>query len=263
MKVFLGPCMLESWDLCEVVATELVRLQKIFPDLDIHFKGSFDKANRSSIDSKRGPGIELGLDYLKRVKKDFGLKTITDFHSGDQADRVAEVVDVLQVPAFLCRQTDVIIAGSEACKKYDRILKVKKGQFLSPEEAKNIVDKASSILPKDKILLTERGTSFGYNCLVVDMGSFSIMNQLGVETIHDATHCVQRPGGRGTSTGGRRELIIPLARAAMAAGAKGLFLEAHPNPEKALSDSATQMPLEKLEGILKELTQIKRLVDGF
>jgi 2-dehydro-3-deoxyphosphooctonate aldolase (KDO 8-P synthase) len=185
---------------------------------------------------------------------------LTDFHTPDQAEMVAKHVSVLQVPAFLCRQTDMIFAGAEACQKFNRELKVKKGQFLSPEETKNIVDKASHFLPKEKILLTERGSSFGYNNLVVDMASFQIMKSFGVRAIHDATHCVQRPGGLGTATGGKREQILVLAQAAVAAGADGIFMECHPNPDKALSDAATALPLAQVKSIVERLLKIRKAV---
>lgn len=260
---FIGPCMLESLDLAKTVADTLSKdLEKFSGEIDLYFKGSFDKANRSSMETKRGPGIDEGLKILETIKKEYGFKTLTDFHSPDQAEIVGKVVDVLQVPAFLCRQTDMILAGAEVCKATNGILKIKKGQFLSPNETENIVEKAKTILDPSQILLTERGTSFGYNTLIVDMSGFQIMKSFGVQVIHDATHCVQRPGGLGTSSGGMREAIIPLARAAIAAGADGVFLEAHPNPEKALSDAATQMPLKNVGKIVKELILIKRCIEG-
>lgn len=260
MDFFMGPCVLESETLAMDIAGKLVEDLAEFKDkITFHFKGSFDKANRSSIDSYRGPGIEKGLMILEKVSKTYGLTTITDFHSPAQAEEVASIVKTLQVPAFLCRQTDMILAGAEACKKYDGQLKVKKGQFLSPEETKNIVDKAINFLPKDRILLTERGTSFGYNNLVVDMASFQIMKSFGVRTIHDATHCVQRPGGLGTQTGGKREQILTLAKAAVAAGADGIFMECHPDPSKALSDSATCLPLDSVKEIVRKLIAIKEV----
>lgn len=263
MELFIGPCMLETHELVLEVAAEVNRLNEILGDkVDIYFKGSFDKANRSSINSKRGPGLEKGISWLKEVKQKYGLKTITDYHLPEQAEQIAKEVDVLQVPAFLCRQTDVIVAGALACKKYGRILKVKKGQFLSPEETKNIVDKAGSIIPLDQIRLTERGTSFGYNNLVVDMASFSIMKSFGVKAIHDATHCLQRPGGLGTQTGGKREQLQVLAKAAIAAGADGIFMEVHPNPKLAYSDSATALPLDQAEVIIKELLKIYEVING-
>jgi len=262
MDFFIGPCVLESRDLAMRIAERLVKdLEPFRHKINLHFKGSFDKANRSSFTSYRGPGLEEGMKILQDVNRTFHIPTITDFHLPEQAEPVAEVVDVLQVPAFLCRQTDMIHAGASACVKHNRTLKVKKGQFLSPEETKNIVDKAVAAgLAKDKILLTERGSSFGYNNLVVDMASFQIMKSFGVRTVHDATHCVQRPGGLGTATGGKREQILTLARAAVAAGADGVFMETHPDPAKALSDSATALPLDQVKGIVEKLLAIKEVV---
>jgi 2-dehydro-3-deoxyphosphooctonate aldolase (KDO 8-P synthase) len=263
MDLFIGPCVLESEKLAMTIAENVLnQLNRHEAKLKITFKGSFDKANRSSFDSYRGPGIDEGLRILSKVKESFKIPVITDFHTPDQADKVASVVDTLQVPAFLCRQTDMIFAGAEACKKYGRELKVKKGQFLSPEETKNIVDKASHFLSKDKILLTERGSSFGYNNLIVDMASFSIMKSFGVRTIHDATHCVQRPGGLGKATGGKREQIFVLAKAAIAAGADGIFMEVHPEPEKALSDATTCMPLGDVEKMISKLLEIKEVINA-
>lgn len=257
--IFSGPCVLESEELAMEVAGSLKEQFAGFGDeIELTFKGSFDKANRTSIDSYRGPGIEKGLKILEAVKAKTGLPVITDFHLPEQADEVASVCDTLQIPAFLCRQTDMIIAGAKACEKYGSRLKVKKGQFLSPEETKNIVDKAVNFIVKDKILLTERGTSFGYNNLVVDMASFSIMKSFGVRTIHDATHCVQRPGGLGNATGGKREQILVLAKAAVAAGADGVFMECHPNPSQAKSDASTSLELTKVGGIVESLLKIKR-----
>lgn len=263
MDLFIGPCVLESEQLAMTVAeTVLKELEEFSDKLDISFKGSFDKANRSSIDSYRGPGIDEGLRILEKISKEFNVKTITDFHYPEQADLVASVVDTLQVPAFLCRQTDMIVAGAEACKRYGTQLKVKKGQFLAPEDTKNIVDKAEKFISKDKILLTERGTSFGYNNLIVDMASFQIMKSFGVRTIHDATHSVQRPGGLGKTTGGKREQIAVLAKAALAAGADGIFMEAHPNPEKALSDASSQLPLTEIKRLVGQLLEIREVVCG-
>jgi 2-dehydro-3-deoxyphosphooctonate aldolase (KDO 8-P synthase) len=262
MDFFIGPCVLEGRDFALSLAERLVRDLAPFKDrINLHFKGSFDKANRSSFTSYRGPGLQEGLKILQEVSKTFSIPTITDFHLPDQAEAVAQAVNVLQVPAFLCRQTDMIHAGALSCVKHKRDLKVKKGQFLSPEETKNIVDKAVSAgLSKTQIILTERGTSFGYNNLVVDMASFQIMKSFGVRTVHDATHCVQRPGGLGTITGGKREQIVTLARAAVAAGADGIFMECHPEPEKALSDSATALPIEQVKDIVAKLLAIKEVV---
>ncbi len=258
---FIGPCVLESEELAFTVAEKLMKDLEPFNDkIQLTFKGSFDKANRSAIDSYRGPGIDAGLKILEKVKEQFGLPTITDFHEPSQAELVASVVDVLQVPAFLCRQTDMIIEGARACKKYGARLKVKKGQFLAPQDTKNIVDKAANFLDPSEVLLTERGTSFGYNNLIVDMASFQIMKSFGAKAIHDATHCVQMPGGLGKSTGGKREQIFTLAKAAAAAGADGFFMEAHPNPEKALSDATSQLPIEKIKDLVEIILAIKEVV---
>jgi len=259
---FIGPCVIESKELCFEIADFLVS-EVSSEEFNITFKASFDKANRSNINSFRGPGLEKGLEILSEVKEAFGLPLLTDIHLPSQAEQVAQVVDVIQIPAFLCRQTDLILAASKACKQYGCILKIKKGQFLSPAETKNIIGKASEHLTLDEILLTERGTSFGYNQLVVDMSSFAVMKSFGVRTIHDATHCVQRPGGMGTFTGGNRDAITPIARAAVAAGADGVFMEAHPNPDKALSDKTTILDLKKIPALTKELYAIHDLVRNF
>jgi len=254
MELFSGPCVLESESLALEVSSYLKENLSSFEDrLKLTFKGSFDKANRTSFDSYRGPGIEQGLKILEAVTTKTGLPTITDFHLPEQADDVASVVSTLQVPAFLCRQTDLIVAGAKACQKYGKQLKIKKGQFLSPQETENIVKKASQFMDKDSILLTERGSSFGYNNLIVDMSSFMIMKSFGVRTIHDATHCVQRPGGLGTATGGKREQIEVLACAAAAAGADGFFMECHPDPARALSDSATCLDMTKVPALIDKL----------
>jgi len=259
---FIGPCVIESEELCMEVADYLVN-NVASPDFNLTFKASFDKANRTNISSFRGPGINRGLEILAKIKSKYNLSTLTDIHLPSQADQVAEVVDVVQIPAFLCRQTDLILAASEACNKYGRILKIKKGQFISPSETKNIIGKALEHLSIDKVMMTERGTTFGYNQLVVDMSSFAIMKSFGVRAIHDATHCVQKPGGLGNATGGKREAIIPIARAAVAAGADGVFIEAHPNPGKALSDKTTMLDLKTLPGLTKELISIYNLVNKF
>ena len=262
MDLFIGPCVLESEALAiEIAESVLKDLHPYLGKINLHFKGSFDKANRSSYQSYRGPGLEEGLKILEKINKQFKIPTITDFHLPDQAMAVASVVNVLQIPAFLCRQTDMIHAGALACQKFNRDLKIKKGQFLSPEETKNIVDKAAVALPLSNILLTERGSSFGYNNLVVDMASFQIMKSFGVRAIHDATHCVQRPGGLGTATGGKREQIFVLAKAAIAAGADGIFIETHPNPTVAKSDAATALPLKDVAMIIKKLLDIYEVVN--
>lgn len=258
MDLFAGLCVIESEAHTLELAEILVRELDEFKDkINFSFKASFDKANRTSIDSYRGPGMEEGLKILQKVKDTFSIPVVTDFHIPEQADAVASVVDTLQIPAFLCRQTDLIVAGAKACKKYGHQLNIKKGQFLSPEETKNIVEKAASELPKSQILLTERGTSFGYNNLVVDMASFSIMKSFGVRTIHDATHCVQRPGGLGNATAGKREQVEILARAAIAAGADGIFLETHTDPSCALSDATTCLPVSQVKELIRTLLRIK------
>jgi 2-dehydro-3-deoxyphosphooctonate aldolase (KDO 8-P synthase) len=263
VDIFTGPCMLESRDLAFQVAEYLKKeLEPLESKINFYFKGSFDKANRSSIDSERGPGLEEGLRILEDIKQEFALNTITDFHTVEQAVPVAEVVDVLQIPAFLCRQTDLIVAGAKAAAGHNAALKVKKGQFLAPEDTKNIVEKAANFLSHDRIFLTERGTSFGYNNLIVDMASFQIMKSFGVKTVHDCTHCVQRPGGLGKTTGGKREQIVVLAKAAAAAGADGFFIEAHPNPEKALSDATSQLPMTEVPALVEKLLKIKEVADA-
>lgn len=261
LELFIGPCVLESDALATEIASRVKEDLSCFSDrVNLHFKGSFDKANRSSIDSYRGPGMEKGLAILERIKKEYSLPVITDFHLPEQANSVASVVDVLQVPAFLCRQTDMIVAGAQACKEYEAILKIKKGQFLSPSDTQNLVEKAATILPKNQIYLTERGTSFGYNTLIVDMASFQIMKSFGVKAIHDATHCVQQPGGLGKITGGKREQILVLAKAAIAAGADGIFMECHPDPDKALSDSTTSLPLDQVKPMIDKLLSLYEVV---
>lgn len=263
MDLFCGPCVLESEALADEVCGFLTENLKQFDSqVELHFKGSFDKANRSAIDSYRGPGLEAGLKILENISKKYKIKTITDFHLPDQAMEVASVVHTLQVPAFLCRQTDMILAGAQAAQKHGGQLKIKKGQFLAPWDTENIVEKARNYLPNDKILLTERGTSFGYNNMVVDMASFQIMKSFGVRTIHDATHSVQKPGGLGKSTGGKREQITTLALAAAAAGADGFFMEAHPNPEKALSDATSQLQMEEIPKLVGKILKIKEILNA-
>ncbi len=254
LECFIGPCVLESRDLAFEIAEHLK--EQLDDRISPIFKGSYDKANRSSVKSYRGPGIDEGLRILEDVKREFSLPVVTDFHIPSDAQKVAQVVDVLQVPAFLCRQTDMICEGAKACKKFQARFKIKKGQFLSPEEMGNVVEKAQTFLPKNNILVTERGTSFGYNNLVVDMAAFQIMKAFGVKTVHDATHCVQRPGGLGTISGGKREQVAVLAKAALAAGADAVFIETHPRVDKAKSDGATAIPLSEINLLLDELLKI-------
>lgn len=260
IKFFIGPCVLESWELSSEVASRLKQDLAPFSDkIELIFKGSFDKANRTSVQSYRGPGVEEGLKILERVKKEFQLPTVTDFHVPEQAMEVATVVDYLQIPAFLCRQTDMIVAGAEACQKHHRTLKVKKGQFIAPHNTKTIVEKATHFLPKDRILLTERGVCFGYNNLVVDMAGFQTMKSYGVDTVYDVTHSVQLPGGEGTITGAKRDQIEVLARAAVAAGADHIFMEAHPRPSQSKSDSTSIYDLAKVKNFVANLLTLFEL----
>jgi 2-dehydro-3-deoxyphosphooctonate aldolase (KDO 8-P synthase) len=221
------------------------------------FKASFDKANRTSIDTARGSGIDAGLEILASVSTTHHLPVTTDIHLPEQAACVAEVVDLLQIPAFLCRQTDIL----EAAARTGRPVNVKKGQFLAPWDAKNIVDKLRTF-DAAGIMLTERGTTFGYNTLIVDMPGLETMRSFGVPVCFDATHSAQRPGGAGTSTGGARETIPALVRAAVAVGIDALFLEVHPDPANALSDAATQWPLDQVEKLLDQVAALRAAVKG-
>jgi len=241
-----GPCVIESEEHVLHMAEELKTITDRH-DVNLVFKSSFDKANRSSIDSYRGPGIERGLEILQRVKDEHDLPVLTDFHTPDQAERVAEVVDALQIPAFLSRQTDMLTAAGETGLP----INVKKGQFLSAEGMTNVVDKIGST-GNDQILLCERGSMFGYNNLVVDMRNIEIMKEIGQPVVFDTTHSVQRPGARGDSTGGDRRFAPTLARSALAAGVSGIFAEVHDDPENALCDSATQLPLAEFESHLEQ-----------
>ncbi|MDH5648235.1 MAG: 3-deoxy-8-phosphooctulonate synthase [Gammaproteobacteria bacterium] len=250
-----GPCVIES----EKLALEsAAQLKSITDKLGIPFiyKSSFDKANRSSGKSFRGPGMDEGLAILAKVKQEIGVPVLTDIHEVEQIEKVARVVDVLQTPAFLCRQTDFI----DAVVKGGKPVNIKKGQFLAPGDMKNVVDKAIAAGGKDRIMVCERGASFGYNNLVSDMRSLAIMRETGCPVVFDATHSVQLPGGQGTRSGGQREHVPVLARAAIAAGVSGLFMETHPNPEKALSDGPNAWPLGKMEALLETLKEIDRIV---
>lgn len=249
-----GPCVIET----EQGTLKLAgKIAKIARELKVPyvFKASFDKANRSSIASFRGPGLEKGLEILARVKKEFKLPILTDIHSVEQAAPVAEVADILQIPAFLCRQSDLLFAAAAT----GRIVNVKKGQFLSPWEAKNMVHKLEEV-GCSKILLTERGTSFGYNNLVNDFRAIPIMRGFGYPVVYDATHSVQIPGGKGTASGGMSEFIPTLARCAVVAGADAVFMEIHEDPSKALSDGPNALALSKLRALLKALVALKKCV---
>ena len=256
-----GPCVLESPELVVGMAAELKAISERL-GIRLLFKTSFDKANRSSGGSFRGPGMEKGLALLAQLKQELGVQLLTDIHESHQAAAVGQVVDVLQIPAFLCRQTDLLLAAAAAVQNPEAaasVVNVKKGQFLAPWDMAQVVSKLreAGLQGSDQLWLTERGTSFGYNTLVVDMRSLPQLRQLGCPVIFDATHSVQQPGGRGSSTGGQREFVAPLARAAMAVGVDGLFIETHPNPDQALSDGPNMVPLQRLEPLLEQLLAIR------
>ncbi|MES9839647.1 MAG: 3-deoxy-8-phosphooctulonate synthase [Candidatus Thiodiazotropha endolucinida] len=251
-----GPCVIESEQLALDTAGELNMLTR---DLGIPFiyKSSFDKANRSSAGSFRGPGLERGLEILQRVKSSIGVPVLTDVHEDTPLQEVASVVDVLQTPAFLCRQTNFI--GDVA--RQGLPVNIKKGQFLAPWDMTHVVEKATAS-GNDRIMVCERGVSFGYNNLVSDMRSLAVMRETGCTVVYDATHSVQLPGGQGASSGGQREFVPVLARAAVAAGVSGLFMETHPQPDKALSDGPNAWPLPKMRELLETLMEIDHLVKG-
>jgi 2-dehydro-3-deoxyphosphooctonate aldolase (KDO 8-P synthase) len=270
MTLIAGPCVIEDEGLVLEVAQELKRQLAGLP-LSLTFKASFDKANRSSIEGFRGPGMKEGLKILSRVRDKTGLPILTDLHTPEQAKPVAEVVDFIQVPAFLCRQTDLVVAAAESALALGRRLNIKKGQFLAPWDAKNIVEKVRAVesrdgkrFGEDDFFITERGVSFGYNTLVVDMSSFQCIQRFGVPVIYDATHSIQMPGAGagGKSTGGKREYLETLARAAMAAGANGLFMECHPRPSEAKSDGPNAFYLEHVGTFVKQLLSIRELVSS-
>lgn len=249
-----GPCVIESEESTLKAAGTIAEIsQKL--KIPIIFKSSYDKANRTSLNSYRGPGIDEGLAVLDKVRKETGLSVISDVHSVEDAKKASEVLDALQIPAFLCRQTNLILEVSKTGKPVN----IKKGQFLAPGDVKNIIDKAISTGNK-KILITERGVSFGYNNLIVDMRSIPIIQGFGYPVVYDATHSVQLPGGQGGSSGGEREFIAPLARAAVAAGCDAVFLEVHECPEKALCDGPNMLEIDSLPELLNELVQINNLV---
>lgn len=254
--VIAGPCVIESRDVCLKIAERLV---KIASDCNVPFifKASFDKANRSSISSYRGPGLEDGLKILDEVRSQTGLSIVTDIHESAQVGPVAEVVDCLQIPAFLCRQTDLLVA----CAKTGKPVNIKKGQFLSPDEMKNVVDKVRQS-GNEQIMLTERGTFFGYNRLVNDMTAIGEMKKLGCPVIFDATHSTQKPGGLGNASAGNREMAPVLARSAVAAGANALFLEVHIDPEKSGSDAACIMPIDWTQDVVTRCNEIFQIVKG-
>jgi 2-dehydro-3-deoxyphosphooctonate aldolase (KDO 8-P synthase) len=249
-----GPCVIESEALTLKVAHFLKEIEESL-EIPVIFKTSYDKANRTSLSSYRGPGIEKGLEVLRKVKEKTGLPVLSDVHSPEEVPRAAEVLDVLQIPAFLCRQTDLLVAAAGAGLP----INVKKGQFLSPLDMKSVADKVVS-RGNRRLLLTERGSCFGYNNLVVDMRAIPLMKTIGFPVIFDATHSVQLPGGAGTCSGGQREFVENLSRAAVAAGCNGVFLEVHPTPDSALCDGPNSLPLDDLESLLRVLKDIHRTV---
>jgi len=249
-----GPCVIESAGHCFFMARELKAIS-VRVGVPLIFKASFDKANRTSLESFRGPGLEEGLSVLKAVREDLNLPVLTDVHDVSQVVPAAQVVDCLQIPAFLSRQTDLVLAvGRSGCA-----VNVKKGQFLSPWDMRHVLDKVAST-GNSRVLLTERGTSFGYNNLVVDMRSFPIMREFGYPVVFDVTHSLQLPGGQGTASGGQPQFIEFLARAGVGAGVDGVFMEVHENPALALSDGSNALPLDRLEGLLQTLKKIDELV---
>jgi 2-dehydro-3-deoxyphosphooctonate aldolase (KDO 8-P synthase) len=252
--VMAGPCVIESRDVCLAIADKLVEVSKKI-NVGMIFKASFDKANRSSISSFRGVGIDEGLKILSEVRRVTNLPVMTDVHEASQAKAAGEVVDCLQVPAFLCRQTDLLCA----CGRTGKVVNIKKGQFLSPAEMQNVIKKVESCENK-QILLTERGTFFGYNRLVNDMTAIEAMKQFGYPVVFDVTHSTQQPGGHGDSSAGCREMAPVLAKAAVAAGANGLFIEVHTEPEKAKSDASCIMPIEWLKDLLARCRAIFEIV---
>lgn len=248
--LFAGPCVIESEENVLHIARTLKEVTSRL-GIPYVFKASFDKANRTSLESYRGPGLEEGLRILQLVKDQLSLPVITDIHEPWQAEPAARVVDYLQIPAFLCRQTDLLVAAA----KTGRAVNVKKAQFLAPWDMRNVVHKLEQSGARE-ILLCERGTSFGYNNLVVDMTSIAEMKKLGCPVVFDATHSVQKPGGKGSATGGNREYVEPLAKAALAAGADHLFMEVHPDPDHALSDGPNMVPLDQMEPMLRRLMRV-------
>jgi 2-dehydro-3-deoxyphosphooctonate aldolase (KDO 8-P synthase) len=261
-RLIAGPCVIENRDLVLQIAEEVSGIC-IKLGIDYVFKASFDKANRSSGKTFRGPGAEEGLAILAEVRERFGVPVLTDIHESHQAAVAAQAVDVLQIPAFLCRQTDLLEAAAKAVAGTDKVVNVKKGQFLAPWDMAQVVGKLAECgleATSGRLWLTERGSSFGYNTLVVDYRSLPQLQALGCPVIFDATHAVQQPGGRGTSSGGQREFVAPLARAAMAVGVNGLFLEVHPDPQQALSDGPNMVPLHRLQPMLEQLLLIRDAV---
>lgn len=254
LTILAGPCVIENYAILEKTAEGLKKMTQRL-DINFVFKSSFDKANRSSIDSYRGPGIEKGLEMLAKIKKDFDVPIVTDIHTPDQAAIAAEVADILQIPAFLCRQTDLLVAAA----KTGKIINIKKGQFLAPEQMKPLINKVKES-GNSNITLTDRGTTFGYNNLVSDFRAIPIMQSLGYPVIFDATHSVQLPGVQGECSGGDRRFVPVLAKSAVAAGANGLFFEVHPDPDSALCDGPNMIALNNAESLFKVCKEIFEIV---
>ena len=254
LTLIAGPCQIESRDHSHMIAS---KIKEITTKLNIGFifKSSFDKANRTSLKSARGIGLEKSLSIFEYIAKDLDLPILTDIHNVEQCKIVSKVVDVIQIPAFLCRQTDLLIAAA----KTKKVINIKKGQFLAPWDMKNVINKIEDS-GNEKILITERGVSFGYNTLVSDMRSLPILSELGYPVVYDATHSVQQPGGKGDSSGGERQYVSTLSRAAVAVGISTIFLETHNNPDKAPSDGANMIPLNSLENLLKNLIAIDKII---
>jgi 2-dehydro-3-deoxyphosphooctonate aldolase (KDO 8-P synthase) len=256
LVLIAGPCVIENESSCVEIAGEL---KSITEDAGIAFifKSSYDKANRSSISSFRGPGLDAGLKILEKVRGKVGVPVLSDIHCRAEVDSAASVLDVLQIPAFLCRQTDLVLAAARTGKPVN----IKKGQFMAPWDVENIIEKVRSV-GNDNIIVTERGTCFGYNNLVVDMRSLPQMREFGYPVVFDATHSVQLPGGRGHASGGQREFVIPLGRAAVAAGCDGLFIEVHQKPEEAPCDGPNMLSLDEVKVFLKQVKAIGEIVEG-
>lgn len=254
LTILAGPCVIESQQILDEVAGKLKEVSKKL-DINFVFKASYDKANRSSLDNYRGPGIEKGLEMLAKIKKDFDVPIVTDVHSPEQAKIAAEVADIIQIPAFLCRQTDLLVAAA----KTDKIVNIKKGQFLAPEQMQSLIKKVKES-GNSNITLTERGTTFGYNNLVSDFRAVPIMQQYGYPIIFDATHSVQLPGAKGECSGGDREFVPVLAKAAVASGVNGLFFEVHPDPDKALCDGPNMIALADAEELFSTCKKIFEVV---
>ena len=254
-SLIAGPCVIESEEMVLSIAEQMKDITDRL-EIPYTFKASFDKANRTSISGFRGPGIEKGLRILQEVKDTYNLPICTDIHEPWQAEKVAEVCDILQIPAFLCRQTDLLVAAA----KTGKCINIKKAQFLAPWDMKNCVEKVRQS-GNNNVMLCERGTTFGYNTLVVDMTGLRVMKDMGVPVIFDATHSVQKPGGNGTSTGGNRQYVEYLAKAAVSVGVDGLFMETHPDPDNAKSDGPNMVPLGEMEELLKKLQRVYEAVN--